>query len=336
MNIYDIAKKAGVSIATVSRVMNETSYVRDKTRKKVLDVVNEYGYTPNAFARGIVMGSMSIIGIMCADSSDPYIASGVYYLQQELRNNNYDALLCCTGYALEDKQKYMKLLLSKKIDAIILVGSNFIEAGNTKNQYIRDAANEVPILIINGALDGDNIYCTLGNDRHAITAATKAMKQSGHTKIMYLYNAKSYSGKEKLSGYLDAMEADSSAAAVKKNDYIKFFNGSIPEVSQYLTSLYKKGLAFDGIITSDDNLAIGAIKYAFNNGIRVPDELSIIGYNNSILCQCSTPELTSIDHRLETLCKHSISTLMGVLHGMNVPLKTYFSAEIIKRGTTDF
>lgn len=336
MNIYDISKKAGVSIATVSRVMNKTAYVSEKTQKKVLDAINECGYTPNAFARGLGLGSMSIVGIMCADSSDPYLATGVYYLQQELRNNNYDAILCCTGYDLEAKQKYMKLLLSKKPDAIILVGSTYIESGNVKNQYIREASKEVPILIINGVLDGDNIYCTLCDCRQIVMTATKAMQQSGHSKILYLYNSKSYSGREKLSGYLHAMEENSLASAVKKNKYVHFFDGSVPEVNRYLTSLHKKGLIFDGIITSDDHLAIGAIKYALDNGIRIPDELSIIGYNNSILCEYSTPELTSIDNRLETLCKHSIYTLMGVLHGLNVPLKTFFPAEIIKRETTDF
>ena len=341
MNIYDVSKKAGVSIATVSRVINGNSYVSEKTRKKVLDVIEEYGYTPNVFARGLGLNTMNTVGILCADSSDPYIARAIFYLQQELRRHNYDALLCCSGYELETKQKYVNLLLSKRTDAIILVGSNFVEADDKKNQYIRDAAKSVPVLIVNAALDGPNIYCSLCNDRHATYQATKSLLNSGHEKILYLYNAKSYSGMEKLGGFLDALNIDSNISDnnngnIINNDYIQYIHGTIDEVKEHLNSLYKKGLKFDAIVTADDILAIGALKFAKENRLSIPDDLSIIGYNNSILCQCSDPELTSIDNKLETVCINCITTLMGVLQGKEAPLKTVFSAEIVKRDTTRF
>ena len=101
MTIYDISEKAGVSIATVSRVLNGNSNVSEKTKKKVLDVINKYEYTPNAFARGLGLNTMKTIGIMCADSSDLYLAKAIYYIEQKLRANGYDSILCCTGYGLE-------------------------------------------------------------------------------------------------------------------------------------------------------------------------------------------------------------------------------------------
>jgi LacI family transcriptional regulator/LacI family asc operon transcriptional repressor len=333
MNIYDISKKAGVSIATVSRVLNGNSYVSEKTKEKVLKVIEECSYTPNAFARGLGLNTMSTVGIMCADSSDPYIARAIYFIEQELRQNNYDALLCCTGFDVEVKEKYMNLLLSKRTDAIILVGSNFVEANNEKNQYIREAAKKVPIMIVNGALDGENIYCTLYDDYQAVFEATKALKNSGCKNILYLYNSKSYSGKKKLSGFKSAMNLDKSVSE-ENYEYIKFFNGNIKEIIDYLTSLRNNGLEFDGIVTADDNLAIGALKYAKENNIKVPNELSIIGFNNSIVAECSEPELTSIDNKLEAVCYNCISTLMNIFDGMHAPLKTVFSAEIIYRGTT--
>ena len=85
MNIYDISKQAGVSIATVSRVLNGSSSVKPKTRKKVLDVIEKCGYTPNAFARGLGLDSMNSIGILCADCSDIYLAKAVYYIEGNLR-----------------------------------------------------------------------------------------------------------------------------------------------------------------------------------------------------------------------------------------------------------
>ena len=86
MNIYDVSKKAGVSIATVSRVLNGNSKVTDKTKQKVLKAMEELDYTPNIFARGLGLNTMRTIGIMCSDSSDTYLANAVYYLEQELRS----------------------------------------------------------------------------------------------------------------------------------------------------------------------------------------------------------------------------------------------------------
>jgi LacI family transcriptional regulator/LacI family asc operon transcriptional repressor len=334
MNIYDVSEKAGVSIATVSRVINGNSYVSEKTKKKVLAVIEEYGYTPNAFARGLGLNTMKMVGIMCADSSDPYIARAIFLIEQELRRNKYDALLCCTGYEVKEKEYYMNLLLSKHTDAIILVGSNFVEADNELNQYIKEAAKSVPIIIINGALTGENIFCALCDDYQAVYDASRALQGSGCGNILYLYNAKSYSGQKKLSGYLAAVQTDNKAA--KNDDYIQFVGGNITDIKDHLTGLYKKGLTFDAIITSDDSLAISAVKFAKENGIRVPEQLSVIGYNNSIIAQCSDPELTSIDNKLDAVCSNCITTLMGVLKGQEVPLKTVFSAEIVKRGTTRF
>lgn len=335
MNIYDVSKKAGVSIATVSRVINGNPNVSEKTKQKVLKVIDECGYTPNAFARGLGLNSMNTVGIMCADSSDPFLATAISFLERNLRQYNYDALLCCTGYEVDIREKYINLLLSKRTDAIILVGSNFVETVDEKNQYIRDAAKKVPILIVNGALDGDNIYSSLCDDSKAVYEAVKSLQDSGCSKILYLYNSKSYSGMKKLSGYLTAMGINSKANP-DQLDYVHFFNGDITEVRDHLTLLRNKGLEFDAIVTADDNLAIGALKYAKANNISVPDQLSIIGFNNSFIAECSDPELTSIDNKLEALCNNCIATLMNYFNGQEVPLKTVFSAEIVKRGTTRF
>jgi len=335
MNIYDVSKKAGVSIATVSRVINGNPNVSEKTKQKVMKVIEECGYTPNAFARGLGLNSMNTVGIMCADSSDPFLATAISFLERNLRRYNYDALLCCTGYEVDIREKYINLLLSKRTDAIILVGSNFIEAVDEKNQYIREAAKKVPIIIVNGALDGDNIFSALCDDSKAVYEAVKLLQNSGCSKILYLYNSKSYSGMKKLSGYLTAMGIDSKTNP-DRLDYVQFFNGDITEVRDHLTYLRNNGLEFDAIVTADDNLAIGALKYAKANSISVPDQLSIIGYNNSFIAECSDPELTSIDNKLEALCNNCITTLMNFFNGQEVPLKTVFSAEIVKRGTTRF
>lgn len=336
MTIYDISEKAGVSIATVSRVLNGSNSVSEKTRRKVLDVMEQYDYTPNAFARGLGLNTMNTIGILCADSSDLYLAKAVYYIEQSLRANGYDSLLCCTGYDLMNKQKSLELLLSKKVDSVILVGSNFIGEKPDDNKYIREAAKELPIMLLNAALDSPNVYSIVSDDYRSMYEAASQMISAGIRDILYFYNSTSYSGKHKLSGYKAAM---TDAGITVTPSMMQFYTGShedIAAMTQTLLNAARRGATFHGIIAADDNLALAALKYARAKNISVPDELSIIGYNNSILTTCCEPELTSIDNKLETLCQQLITSLMGVLSGNDIPKRTLFSGELVKRGTTLF
>ena len=333
MNIYDVSKKANVSIATVSRVLNGNPNVSDKTRAKVLAVMEQLGYTPNVFARGLGLNTMRTIGIMCSDSSDLYLANAIYYLERDLRSNGYDAILCCTGYELETKQKYFDLLCSKRVDAIILAGSKFVEIKPRDNTYILDAAAKIPIMLVNGYLEGENIYSTVCDDQAAVYQAASRLIQSGRRKLLYVYTSTSYSGINKLQGFKNAL-AD--AGISESPEYIRQCAKDITAARELFLSLRKEGLEFDAVITSDDSLAAGAVKYANTMGIYIPDELSIIGYNNSILSLCSDPELTSIDSKVEALCTTTVNTLMGVFSGGNVPSRTTIAADLIKRETTNF
>lgn len=334
MTIYDISEKAGVSIATVSRVLNGSSSVSEKTKKKVLDVINQYEYTPNAFARGLGLNTMKTIGIMCADSSDLYLSKAIYYIEQKLRANGYDSILCCTGYARETKNASMNLLITKKVDGIILVGSNFVYERESDNKYIADAAAQVPVMLLNADLDIPNVYCVVSDDFTSMYEATLHMISTGIEDIVYFYNSTSYSGKKKLAGYRAAMEEKKLLTGA---NLLQFYQGShedIPAMTEHLKKLHDRGLQFHGLIAADDSLALAAVKYARLMGYSVPEEFSVIGYNNSMLADCCEPELTSIDNKLETLCQHLITTLMGTLNGKEMPKKTVFSGEIVKRGTT--
>lgn len=334
MTIYDISEKAGVSIATVSRVLNGSNNVSEKTKKKVLDVINQYEYTPNAFARGLGLNTMKTIGIMCADSSDIYLAKAIYYIEQLLQANGYDSILCCTGYEQKIKASSINLLITKKVDGIILVGSNFIYDKDADNQYIVDAATQLPVMVLNADLDVPNVYSVVSDDYTSMYNATLQMIGTGIKDIVYFYNSTSYSGKKKLAGYRAAMEEKK---LLSGGNLMQFYHGShedIPAMAEQLRKLHDRGVSFHGVIAADDVLALGALKYAKETGYRIPEDFSVLGYNNSMLSVCCEPELTSIDNKLETLCQHLINTLMGVLSGNEMPKKTVFSGEIIKRGTT--
>jgi len=332
LNIYDVSNKAGVSIATVSRVMNGNPNVSDTTRQRVLSVMKELGYTPNIFARGLGLNTMKTIGIMCTDSSDMYLANAVYYTEHELRNHDYDSILCCTGNNLENKKKSLQLLLSKRVDALILVGSKFLEAKLKDNAYIFTAAEQVPIMLVNGYLDGKNIYCTICDDYRAVFHITDALLTSGRKKLLYLYTSNSYSGLQKRKGFLSALKEHGIYAEERT---MQLCPKGIYEAKDIVAALYSQGTSFDGVITSDDYLAVGALKYALEHQIQVPDTLSIVGYNNSVLATCAEPELTSIDTKVEALCVNTVNSLMRIFEGNDVPRCTTISATIVYRKTTN-
>ena len=187
MNIYDVSKKAGVSIATVSRVLNGKANVSEQSRKRVLKAMKELDYTPNIFARGLGLNTMKTIGIMCSDSSDAYLANAIYYIEQELRKNGYDSLLCCTGRDITTKKKYLDLLLSKRVDGIILVGSQFVfNEPDDDCSYIIEASSELPIILVNGYIDSPNIYCVLCDDYNAVYNVTSSLIENDEI-TLYTY-----------------------------------------------------------------------------------------------------------------------------------------------------
>ncbi|MBR4733647.1 MAG: LacI family DNA-binding transcriptional regulator [Lachnospiraceae bacterium] len=334
LTIYDISKKAGVSIATVSRVLNGSDSVKASTREKVMRVIEKYDYTPNAFARGMGLHSLRTVGILCADSSDLYLAKAVYYLEQELHDNGYESILCCTGYDLADRQSYMHLILSKKVDSLILVGSHYVSNTDEENECIREASKQVPVMLLNASYNHPNVYSTLCNDYASMFEATSSLIRAGIDDILYVYDSNSYSGTKKLSGYKAAMKS------YKLQDitpYIHYYDGrtdEIENITSFIQSIADRGTHFHGVIASDDQLAIGAIKYAQRNGLRIPGDLSVIGYNNSMLTKCCNPELTSVDNRLENLTHQLVQTLIGVLSGQEMPTESVFSGKLIKRSTT--
>ena len=333
MNIYDISKLAGVSIATVSRVLNGNEKVSEKTKKRVLDIIEQQGYTPNVFAQGLGLNTMKTIGLLCTDASDIYQAKAIYFIEELLRAQGYDSILCCSGFQLQSKEKCMALLLAKKVDALILIGSSFVYEDPEKDRYICEAAKQVPVMLLNAALEAPNVYGVVSDEENSVFDATTQLIDRGITDILYFYNSTSYSGKRKLLGYRQAMEAK----GLLNEKRIHFFGNNsedIPGMANYLMQLRRNGLQFHGIITSNDQLALAAIKYAKKAGLSIPEDLAIIGYDNSMLSCCSDPELTSIDVQMESLCQRLVANLMLALKGEEVPTVTTLPGHIFYRETT--
>ena len=319
MNIYDVAKKAQVSIATVSRVLNNSDRVREQTRLRVLEVMREEGYVPNAFARGLGLNSMKMVGVMCTDITDPFYASAVGEIERLLRAEGIDTVLRCTGNELSEKKRSLEDLVNRKVDAVILIGSAFSEKKD--NSHIRAAAEVMPVIIVNGYVSARGVYCVLCDERSAVRNSVKALSRSGCKKILYVYDADTYSGREKLAGYGEGCIEESIAEFVCRSDK------SVNAAEERISGLLCRDEIPDAVIAAEDILAAGALNSLRKNGMTVP----VIGFNNSVIAECTVPALTSVDNLCGMLCETAVRLISDISSGKAVSQKTVLSANLIQR-----
>ena len=335
MTIQDIAKLARVSVATVSRVMNGNANVTEKTRAKVMDVIRAHEYTPNAFARGLGRNTMQTAGILCVDPADshacPSLQFAIGYVQRELRRQNYDSLLYCIGYDMLEKESSIQSMLDRRVDAIIIIGSFFIENAVKNNLCIIKAAETTPIWLVNGSLPNvPNAYSVRSDDYQGTYAVTRAMIQAGSKDILMLHTANSFSEQQKIKGYRKAL---AEANIPLRENYIHMCAGDVYSVMDELAALSADNLPFDGVVATEDELAAGAIKYAGKNAIAVPDQLRVAGYANSKLAVYSAPEMTSVDHNIESLCITTVALLVNQLLGKKTPTDTIIKPDVVFRAS---
>lgn len=322
MNIYDIAEKSGVSIATVSRVLNDSPNVRAQTRERVLEVIRAEGYTPNAFARGLGLGSMRMIGILCTSVRDPFYAQAVGHVEEHFRQNGLNAILRCTGSTAEEKKQALEYMLQKNVDAVVLIGSIFRE--DADNSHIAAAAKQVPIIIINGHIDLPGVYCVTCDERKAVRDLVEALFRRHKKRVLFLHDLMTYSCQQKIAGYRDGYALfdepvnDALIVPVERN---------LDAVNDCIKRLLVQGVSFDAVIGAEDILALGAQKSLHRIGLNMP----IIGFNNSSLARCATPELTSIDNGLEEMCTIALRVLDDLLEKKKAPTHTVVQAHLVER-----
>ncbi|MCK5128933.1 MAG: LacI family DNA-binding transcriptional regulator [Clostridiales bacterium] len=326
MNIYDIAKEAGVSIATVSRIINNKGNVSPKTQDKVLKVMQDMGYTPNAFARALGLNSIKMVGVLCSDVADKHYAKAVSIIEKELRSNGYDAILCCTGKDLKDKKKAINVLLSKRVDAMILVGSVFQEKDD--NSHIKEAAETIPVMIINGTYDYENTYSVSCDEEESVYTCVKKLVEDNHKEILYIYDVESLSGINKKNGYLRGLTE--SNIPINEQLIVKC-DRTLDSVKDAVDRVIENDIQFSAIIAAEDVLAVGAMKSLTKKRIRVPRQVVVVGFNNSVLAECSTPALTSIDNKIEILCESAVKTLLDVFDGKKTKKHQIIKGNIVYR-----
>ncbi|WAG67738.1 LacI family transcriptional regulator [Clostridium estertheticum] len=329
LNIYDIAKEAGVSITTVSRVLNHKENISNKTKEKVEKILKKYNYIPNAIARGLVTKSMKSIGIVTTNITDMHHAKSAYIMEREFNKLGYSVMLCNTGARTEESINYIKMLSERNIDGIILMGSVF----NNKDiqSSISAYLNHIPTVLQNGFLDMENTYSVLVDDSYGISMCVDHLFEKGHSDIVYVKDMDTYSAKQKKEGFLVGMNKN--GLKLDDNSIINTQCG-LDGGRNAVKELIKLGKKFTAIIFGEDVTAIGAIKELRDLDINVPKDVAIIGFNNSILAECCYPELTSVDNKVETTSFLSVKLLSDLIEKKNVASNILVRPELVIRKST--
>jgi len=325
VNIYDVAKVAGVSSATVSRVINGSPKVKPETVLRVQQVMNDMGFTPNVFARSLQSNSMKVLAVLTVDISDIYFSAAVQSIERYARSRGYDIQV---GFARDDKKDQMgrlQALVEKRVDGIILAGSAF---ARDDNPYVQKAARKTPIAILNGKVEGDHIYSVLSDDATGIELAVDHLVSLGRRSLVYLHDSQNPAALSKMHGY---------ARAVEKHGIQLRTIGSVPGVAGAYEAC-ARGLDpswhTDGIVCAEDPLAIGAIKYLTAQFLRVPEDVTVTGYDNLAFATCSTPELTSVDACAEQMSETVARVLIEALEGGSPAAVTHFAPRLAIRRST--
>lgn len=309
MNIYDIAAEAGVSIASVSRVINNNGRVGKETRKKIEQVLQKYNYRPNAAARGLVTKSMRTIGILTVDIRVTHYANAIYILEQAMHRMGYNVIVCNTGGFMKENLYYMRMLLNRQVDGLVLIGSVFEELSDNAEgmEYLR----RQPVVIANGSLPLDNAFSVLVDDPLGTRLSVQHLVKKGYSDIYYVQDLNTGSADRKAEGFCAAMQA----AGLPGEERILRSGYGLDAGAQMAENLLQSDKKISALVFGEDSTALGAMKVLQKAGMRIPQDIAIVGYNNSEYARMSTPEMTSVDNRYQLLGEYSAKLMVDLLEG---------------------
>lgn len=323
MTIYDIAAEAGVSASTVSRVINNKSGVKPSTKKMVEALLAKYNYSPDQAARGLVCKNSRMIGILVSDIRNQHYTEGAYIIGQAFLEKGYCALIFNTGSENEKKAEYVRLLSERKVEGAVFIGSTF-QAEEVK-EAVSKYLSGIPVVMANGSIDLGNISSVTADEEGGVAEAVRYLSSKGKRRIIYLDGEDTPSNRLKRRGYLSAMaslglEAEVHAAA---NSY----EGGLEAMSEILD----EESDVDGVMCAVDLIAVGALRAATDRGLKVPDEISFIGVDNSPYASYSNPRLTTVDTHLHELSLCSARNLLEAVAGHEVVRKIIIPSELVVR-----
>jgi LacI family transcriptional regulator len=323
--LKDIARKAGVSPSTVSRVLNGSKRVAEAKRALVLTAIEQEGYRPNLVARGLVRGRSMTIGVVIQDISSPFFARMVSGIEQGLDGSEYQPMFASTHWRSEDQASQvqsLRLLLERRVDGVIVLASSI------PDDELRTVTARVPLVVVARNVPGIEEQCVTVDNQRAAYHATRYLLGLGHTRIAHLAGT---------PGHPDAIDRQIGfrSALLERGLLVEphlVVEGDFTEESGVMAveQLLARGERFSAVFAANDQMAYGAMLGLYNHGIRLPADVSLVGFDDQFLSAYTLPPLTTVRQPSAEMGRAAAEGLLRLLRD-EPALLPRISAELVIR-----
>lgn len=330
MNIKDIAKLAQVGVSTVSRVLNNHPDVKESTRKRVLEIIRESNYIPNNSARILKQHNTKNIGILVKGVFNPFFSQMTNVIGKIINESGYTMIIRQNDYNFyQDVDTLIAFVKEKRLQGVICLGGNFIDIDDDSFKEIN-----VPIVLTSVntvSKQGKIYYSSIGIDdvKEAYDATTYLINK-GHKKIALILGEANEIGVSlwRLEGYKKALDKE---GIDKENDLILIGEYSSKGAYKATLELLKKRKDITAVFALSDIMAIGAAKAVIDSGLRIPEDVSIVGFDGMDESEFYNPSITTVKQPKELMAKMSINLLISSINGGIENKHILLDTELIER-----
>ncbi|EHD20658.1 MULTISPECIES: HTH-type transcriptional regulator GalR [Brenneria] len=323
--IKDVARLSGVSVATVSRVINDSPKASSASRQAVHKAMAELKYHPNANARALAHQSAETLGLVVADVSDPFFGAMVKSVEQ-IAQATGNFLLIGNGYHNAEQEKKAIEQLIRHRCAGLVVHAKMIADGE-----LASLMSHIPdMVLINRTLPGYETRCVALDDRHGAWLATRHLLQEGHQKIGFLCSNHPISDAfDRLQGYTDALNEHGLPV-----DERRIARASPDETGgeSAMTELLSRGGNITAVVCYNDSMAAGALSVLSDNGINVPQDMSVVGFDDVLIARYLRPRLTTVHYPVSAMAIQAAELAVALHQGRTLQeTTTLFSPTLVRR-----
>jgi LacI family transcriptional regulator len=324
----DVAERAGVSVTSVSHVINETRPVSDELRQRVLAAMDELGYQPNRLARSLRRGQTHTIGMIIPDSANPFFAEMARGVEDTSFRSGYNVILCNSDGDLNKERLYTSVLVEKRVDGIL-----FIAAGLSTNGILDLRAQKTPLVVVDRDLPDAAVDSVLTDNARGGWLATRHLIDLGHRRIACITGPSDVTpSAERVTGYRQALEAEGIPAngnLIVRGD---FQYESAYRAAIQLLQIEDPPTAF---FACNDLMAVAVMSAALELGQQVPDDLSVVGYDDVRLAAFANPPLTTIAQPKYEMGVVAATMLLERIRDPQAPVqRRVFESSLVMRKST--
>ena len=322
-SIREVAKLAGVSPSTVSRVMNNTANVDEEKKKRVLEAIEKTGFKPNELARALFKQSLKIIGVIVPSIENPFFNEMARAIEEEAFEKGYRILLCNSNGNVEKERMNIQMLNQMKADGLIMMAQS-----EKTSQVISEC--EMPVVVLDRMINGEKVIANISSDNYqGGLIAAEHLRECGCENIVCMRGPlNASSGKERYRGYQDFCKKYELDEQCVDSEY------SYDEGLRAAEEIFEKYPSADGIIASNDMVAISTYKVLQKKGYRVPEDIQIVGYDNIKFSKLFTPEITTVRQQIEEMGRLAVQIIISYITGKEFKKDNTFSVELIRREST--